>query len=127
GEVRGGPGDASLRTNGYDRGREAAQAVARAADGPSEEELIADGNLIVAAWFGLHRIAEAKNETTVGGGVFRLDESRPEDMEAFRVLLAQITKMDDPALADRLERLRGDGEIWVAPKMGPDRWAVFVD
>jgi len=91
------------------------------------DQLIGAVLLIVATWFGLHRIAEAKNETTVGGGVFRLDESRPEDMEAFRVVLAQITKMGDPGLADRLERLRGDGEIWVAPKMGPDRWAVFVD
>ena len=91
------------------------------------DQLIGAVLLIVATWFGLHRIAEAKNETTVGGAVFRLEETRPEEMEAFRVVLAEITKMGDGPLAERLERLRRDGEIWVAPKMGPERWAVFVD
>ena len=33
--------------------------------------------------------------------------------------------MGDAALADRLETLRQAGEIWVARKMGPERWAVF--
>jgi hypothetical protein len=91
------------------------------------DQLIGAVLLIAATWFGLHRIAEAKNETTVGGAVYRLDESRSQEMAAFRVVSAEITQMGDPALAERLERLRRDGEIWVAPKMGPDRWAVFVD
>ena len=91
------------------------------------DQLIGAVLLIVATYFGLLRIAEAKNETTVGGGVFRLDESRSEEMAAFQLVLAQITKMGDAALAQRLERLRQEGEIWVAPKMGPERWAVFVD
>ena len=30
-------------------------------------------------------------------------------------------------MSDRLEELRQDGTIWVAPSLGPDRWAVFVD
>jgi hypothetical protein len=91
------------------------------------DQLIGAVLLIVATWFGLHRIAEAKNETTVGGAVFRLEETRPDDMAAFQVVLAQIAKMGDGPLAERLERLRQDGEIWVAPRMGPERWAVFVD
>ena len=82
---------------------------------------------MAATGFGLFRIAEAKNETTVGGGVFRLDESRSADMAAFQLALAEITKMGDPGLAERLEGLRQRGEVWVAPKMGPERWAVFVD
>jgi hypothetical protein len=91
------------------------------------DQLIGAVALIVATYFGLHRIAEAKNETTVGGAVFRLDESRPQEMAAFQVVLARIAKMGDAALAERLERLRRDGAIWVAPKMGPERWAVFVE
>ena len=91
------------------------------------DQLIGAVLLIVATWFGLHRIAEAKNETAVGGGVFRLEETRLDDMAAFQVVLAQIAKMGDGPLAERLERLRQDGEIWVAPRMGPERWAVFVD
>jgi hypothetical protein len=91
------------------------------------DQLIGAVLLTAATYFGLYRIAEAKNETTVGGGVFRLDDHRQDETTAFRIVLAQITKMGDPALADRLERLRRDGEIWVAPRMGPERWAAFVD
>jgi len=91
------------------------------------DQLIGAVLLIAVTWFGLHRIAEAKNETTVGGAVYRLDESRPREMAAFEVVRAEVTQMGDPALAERLEQLRRDGEIWVAPKMGPERWAVFVD
>jgi hypothetical protein len=60
------------------------------------DQLIGAGLLIGATGFGLYRIAEAKNETTVGGAVFRLDDARVP-------------------------------ELWVAPKLGPDRWAVFVE
>lgn len=91
------------------------------------DQLIGAVLLIVATYFGLHRIAEAKNETTVGGQAFRVEDSRRPEMAAFQLLLAQLGKMAQGALADRLERLREDGEIWVAPKLGPDRWAVFVE
>jgi hypothetical protein len=91
------------------------------------DQLIGAVLLIVATYFGLYRIAEAKNETAVGGGVFRLDDWRAQETGAFRGLLAEIAKMGDGALAERLEQLHLDGEIWVAPKMGPERWAVFVD
>jgi hypothetical protein len=91
------------------------------------DQLIGAVVLIGATYFGLYRIAEAKNETTVGGGVFRLDDARGPELRAFQAVLAEITKMGDAALAERLEALRKDGKIWVAPKMGPERWAVFVD
>ena len=52
----------------------------------------------MATYFGLYRIAEAKNETTVGGGVFRLQDSRGPEMRAFQVVLAEITKMGDAGL-----------------------------
>jgi hypothetical protein len=91
------------------------------------DQLIAAVALIVATYFGLYRIAQAKNETAVGGAVFRLDERWPQEVAAFQVVRAEIAQMGDPDLAERLEALRRDGEIWVAPKMGPERWAVFVD
>jgi hypothetical protein len=81
----------------------------------------------VATYFGFHRIAEAKNETTVGGGVFRLEDRRHQEMAAFEALRAMLVRMGEGALAERLERLRQRGEIWVAPRLGPDRWAVFVE
>jgi hypothetical protein len=73
------------------------------------------------------RIAEAKSENAVGGEVAPLDGRRSADLEAFQELRARIVRLGDAALAERLERLRADGEIWVAPRLGPERWAVFVD
>jgi hypothetical protein len=93
----------------------------------ARDQLIGAVLLIGATGFGLYRIAEAKNETTAGGAVYRLDESRPREMAAFGVVQAEIAQMGDPALAERLEQLRRDGEIWVAPKLGPGSWAVFVE
>jgi len=93
----------------------------------ARDQLIGAVLLVGATGLGLYRIAEAKNETTAGGAVFRLDESRPLEMAAFGVVRAEITQMGDPALAERLEQLRRDGEIWVAPKLGPGHWAVFVE
>ena len=91
------------------------------------DQLIGAFVLIGATGFGLYRIAEAKSETTVGGAVFRLDESWPQEMSAFQVVRGEIAEMGDAALAERLEALRRNGEIWVAPRLGPERWAVFVD
>jgi hypothetical protein len=30
-------------------------------------------------------------------------------------------------MAARLERLRADGDLWVAPRLDPGRWAVYVE
>ena len=84
--------------------------------------------VLAAATYGvLLRIAEAKVETSVGGGGFPLEDTRPDELAAFQRLRASLAEIGEPALADRLERLRQDGAIWVAPSMGPDRWAVFVE
>ena len=56
-----------------------------------------------------------------------LDARRSAELEAFQELRTRIARLGDATLADRLERLRADGEIWVAPGLGPERWAVFVD
>ena len=93
----------------------------------ARDQLIGAVLLVGVTGFGLYRIAQAKNETTVGGDAFRLDESWPAEMAAFQGVRARIVEMGDPALAERLEALRRDGEIWVAPKIGAGRWAAFVD
>jgi hypothetical protein len=63
----------------------------------------------------------------VGGEVKPLDAQRPAELEAFQRLRGRIARMGDAGLADRLERLREAREIWVAPRLGPERWAVFVE
>ena len=84
--------------------------------------------LVAAATYGvLLRIAEAKVETAVGGGTFPLDDKRGRELEAFQRLRTSLADVGEQVLADRLERLRQDGAIWVAPSLGPDRWAVFAE
>lgn len=84
--------------------------------------------LLAAATYGvLVRIAEAKVETAVGEGAFRLDGKRPNELAAFQRLRASLADIGEKAFADRLEKLRRDGAIWVAPSLGPGRWAVFVE
>ena len=56
-----------------------------------------------------------------------IEAPRREELEAFEDLRSRIAGMGDAALADRLERLREAREIWVAPNLGPERWAVFVE
>jgi len=75
----------------------------------------------------LLRIAEAKNEVAAGSGVFRLTEGHREEREAFDRLRRQLEILQQTALSDRLEQLRAQGAIWVAPSLGPERWAVFVE
>jgi hypothetical protein len=93
----------------------------------ARDQLLVAIVLAVTTWFGLHRIAESKNEAAVGAGVFRLEEKRSDEMAAWRRLLSQLAAMGQAPLAQRLEVLRQDERIWVAPAMGPDRWAVFVE
>jgi hypothetical protein len=84
--------------------------------------------VLAAATYGvLLRIAEAKVEASVGGGGFPLDEARRDELAAFQSLRANLAGIGEQAFADRLERLRKDGAIWVAPSEGPERWALFAE
>jgi hypothetical protein len=87
------------------------------------------GAVVVAGTtcFAVLRIAEAKNEAAVGGGAFALAQGHPREMETFTELRAQLDKMGEPALSARLAELRERRRIWVAPFLGPERWAVFVE
>jgi hypothetical protein len=81
----------------------------------------------VATYFALLRIAEAKCEIAVGGEAVPLDAQHRAEREAFENLRSRIGAMGDAALSDRLEDLRRKHEVWVAPRLGPERWAVFVE
>jgi hypothetical protein len=83
--------------------------------------------LVSTSYVSVERIAEAKNETAAGGSVFRLDEKRAPELAAFGSLRSWLVSVGESGLSDRLERLRENGEVWVAPRLGPERWAVFVD
>ena len=84
--------------------------------------------VLAAATYGvLLRIAESKVETSVGGAGFPLDDTRHAELAAFQRLGTSLAEIGQQALAGRLERLRQDGAIWVAPALGPDRWAVFAE
>jgi hypothetical protein len=80
-----------------------------------------------ATYFALVRIAEAKSDAAVGGGGIAVDRQHPVEMEAFERLRSRLARMGAGALGDRLERLREAREVWVAPELGPERWAVFVE
>src|SRR5260221_2744691 len=81
----------------------------------------------VATYCPLLRIAEAKCDAAVGGEVVPLDARHPEEREAFEHLRSRIAAMGHAALSDRLQDLRQKHEIWVAPRLVPVRWAVYVE
>jgi hypothetical protein len=87
------------------------------------------GAVLVAGvtWVGLHRIAEAKSEASVGGGAFRLAEPRRAEMEAFARVRRDLARFGQEEMGARLERLRAEGELWVAPGLDPGRWAVYSE
>ena len=93
----------------------------------ARDQLLVGVVLAVATWFSLLRIAESKNETAVGTGVFRLDEKHAEEMAAFRRLQTDLAAMGQAKLSERLETLRQEDRLWVAPGLGPEQWAVFVE
>jgi len=93
----------------------------------TRDQLIGAVTLVVATYFGVVRIAEAKCDAAVGSRGLPLDESRPDDLAAFRRLQQQLTLMGQTGFAERLESLRGAKELWVAPGLGPDRWAAYVE
>lgn len=93
----------------------------------ARDQLIGAFTLVVATYFGVMRIAEAKCDAAVGSRGLPLDESRPDDLAAFRRLQQQLTMMGQTDFANRLDSLRRAGGLWVAPGLGPDRWAAYVE
>jgi hypothetical protein len=90
-------------------------------------QILAAVLLAVATYGVLLRIAETKVGTSVGGGDFSLYDNRPVELAAFQRLRTSLAEIGEGSLADRLEALRKDGAIWIAPALGPGRWAVFTE
>jgi hypothetical protein len=90
-------------------------------------ELLGAAVLVAATYFAVLRVGEAKNEAAVGSGVFPLVEGHRAELLAFGELRAQLERMGEQALSNRLGELRQDRKIWVAPFLGRERWAVFVE
>ena len=82
--------------------------------------------LCAATGVGIYRIAEAKNETAVGGSVFRLETRRAAETAAFLNLRSFLSQIGEAPLGDRLEGMREQGAIWVAPSLDARHWAVCV-
>lgn len=93
----------------------------------AREQLIGAALLIGATYFGILRIAEAKCDEAVGSLGVLLDEKQREEFEAFRRLQAQLARLGQAPFAERLEALRLGEELWVAPGLGADRWAAYVE
>ena len=91
------------------------------------DQLIGAVLLAGVTWMGLHRIAEAKSESAAGGGAFRLADPRHAEMEAFARVRRELAQLGQDEMGARLERLREAGELWVAPRLDPGRWAVYVE
>jgi hypothetical protein len=89
---------------------------------------IAAAVLIALATYGvLLRLAEAKVERAVGTHGFPLDAHRAAELEAFERERKGLDEIGQRAFAGRLEELRAKGALWVAPELGAERWAVFVE
>ena len=92
-----------------------------------QHQLLVGVLLAAATYFALLRIAEAKNEAAVGGRAFPVAPPHSAEIESFAVLRGRLEQMGQGDLAGRLEALRARDQLWAAPALGPERWAVFVE
>jgi hypothetical protein len=91
------------------------------------DQIIVAVVLRAASWFSLLRIAESKNEAAVGSATYSLAAGHPQEREAFDAVRARLERTGQRPFAVRLDELRTTNRIWVAPALGPGRWAVFVE
>jgi hypothetical protein len=91
------------------------------------DQLIGALALAAVTYFALLRIAEAKCDAAVGSQGLPLDAIHPVELAAFRRLESQLERIGETSLAARLEELRLKEAIWVAPTLGPGRWAAYVE
>lgn len=93
----------------------------------ARDQLIGAAALMVATYFGILRIAEAKCDESVGSRGILISREAPAEYAAFERLQARLVQMGEDALAERLEELRARKELWAAPGLGAGRWAAYVE
>jgi len=93
---------------------------------PLRQQLLLGALLLLATGASIRNIAAARNEGAVGGRVYRLDESRGRETSAFTEILRMIEGLGRSELAAQLRERQRSGDIWVAPGLGAERWAIYV-
>jgi hypothetical protein len=91
------------------------------------DQLVVAVVLLAATWFSLQRIAAGKNEAAVGSATYSLAAGHLQEREAFDGLRSRLERAGQRPFSARLDELRTTDRIWVAPALGPERWAVFVE
>jgi hypothetical protein len=91
------------------------------------DQLIGVAALVAVTYFGVLRIVDAKCDAAVGSLGQRIDAGHPQALAALNRLQTQLQMMGQAELVRRLEQLRAKGDLWVAPAMGRERWAAFVN
>lgn len=91
------------------------------------DQLIAAVALGGVTYIGLIRIAEAKCDAAAGSHGLPMRAAEPGDFEAFMGLQAQLVALGQAGLSARLDELNQRRELFVAPALGPERWAVYVE
>ena len=93
----------------------------------ARDQLIGALLLGVVTYVGVFRIAQAKSDAEVGGEGVLLDPKQTEDFAALTRLQDELTAMGQGLLRDRIAALSAARELWVAPRLGAERWAAYVE
>jgi hypothetical protein len=83
--------------------------------------------IVAATYFAILRIAEHKADVLAGGDTFLLDPAHPSQMRPFDELIDQLRRWKLADLAGSLMALRERGQLWIAPHLGGNRSAIYVD
>ena len=83
--------------------------------------------IVAATYLAIVRIAEHKADALAGGKAFALDRRHTREMETFGALLAELRGLGEPDLAASLAGLQESGQLWLAPHLGGERSAIYVN
>ena len=85
------------------------------------------GAIVASTYFAIAAIADHKADVLAGGESHTLDRTHEEEWRAFSSLLGQLRAWGEDDLATSLAELQHEGHLRVAPRLGGDRSAIYVD